>query len=84
MCRFEKVKHKFLKNSKIQDLILDVGHNIQALESIYQRIRVEYGSETKISVIFGCKRAKDHSEINRFLAKNSEKIFFVAPEQNNR
>lgn len=85
-CRFERVPGEYLSRigSRVSKVILDVGHNPQSLEKIFEKIKNEEAPGTRISVLFGCKDTKDYHTVNRVLSEKAEAVYFVVPPEKNR
>lgn len=84
--RFQKIDRNNVKITLLgfDEVIVDVGHNPQCIERVFQRLRKEYGSrdEANLITVFGCKHSKDYTEANRLLGELSDQIYVVRPEKN--
>ena len=60
---------------------MDVGHNPQCINRVFERLRKEYASENppELITVFGCKKTKDFKEANSLLGELSDKVYFVRP-----
>lgn len=82
-CRFEMVSQTQLryKKSKVKTVILDVGHNPQSLEKVFEKFYKEIGRNKKVCVLFGCKFTKDYRTANKLISNFAKKIYFVVPPE---
>jgi len=64
-----------------KSIILDVGHNLDAIEQVAQRIKIELQQDLdKVGIVFGCKSIKDWREILLKLAHLYKKVYLVQPD----
>ena len=81
--RYQKIPRINLAQTglRFSEAILDVGHNPQCVQRVFERLRQEFGGDRgkKLVTIFGCKKTKDFAEVNKLLAELSDSVYFVRP-----
>lgn len=75
-CRFEKVDKIRLKNTRIKELILDMGHNSQSIEKVLERIKKEFKNK-KIGVIYSGNITKDVKNCLEIMNKESDIVYLT-------
>jgi dihydrofolate synthase/folylpolyglutamate synthase len=81
ICRYEKVPIDQIEEvgSLVQNVILDIGHNIQCFERTIEKVKKDYNFEnTKIGVIYSSKVDKDFQRICSVLGDFADKVYFVS------
>ena len=82
-CRFEivekgRLKEKFGKQHP-RAIILDVGHNPDAIQKLFLRIKESFG-DVPICVVYGASKDKDVRSCIELMLQKAESLYFVAAE----
>jgi dihydrofolate synthase / folylpolyglutamate synthase len=80
-CRFEIVAQSQLKERFGEHIpraiILDVGHNPDAIQRLFSRIKNDYG-DVPICVVYGASKDKDVRSCIELMLQKAESLYFVA------
>ena len=81
--RFEKVPEEKLaeRGSRVKNVHLDVGHNIDCIQRLFERVKREYGAEARVGVCFALKNKKPLDKIFECLVDSGARLWAMTSQK---